>query len=85
MFGFKKDTSKVKVRTAKGGGPIRKVKFQIGVGTVLLVMSHLGLKDMLPPELVEPVARFSAEGISLLLVAVGYWTRPAPEDGVEVN
>lgn len=81
----KKDSSKLKVKTAKGGGPIRKVKFQIGVSTILFVMSQLGLQSVIPPDLYEPIARFTAEGIAVLIIAVGYWTAPGPDDGISTE
>ena len=80
----KQNKTKVVVKTAKGGGLIRKIKAQVSVGAVLFVMSQLGLQEHIPPELYEPVARFSTELIGLLLVAVGYWTAPGADDGVEV-
>lgn len=77
----KQNKSKVVVRTAKGGGLIRKLKAQVSVGAVLWVMSQLGLQERIPAELYEPVARFATEGVALLLLAVGYWTAPAEDDG----
>lgn len=80
---FKKgNKSKVVVKTAKGGGMIRKLKAQISVGTVLLVMGHLGLQDYIPEELYRPVAEFATELIGLVLILVGYYTTPGEDDGV---
>ena len=84
MFG-KKNKTKVKVKTAKGGGPIKKVKAVIGVGVVLSAMKWLGVDDMLPPELVKAVAEFGVELISLTVALVAYYVRPDEGDGVEVD
>lgn len=87
MFGLFRNQNKAKlvVKTAKGGGLIRKLQAQVSVGAVLFVMSQLGLQEHIPAELYEPVARFATEGVALLLLAVGYWTSPGENDGVTVE
>lgn len=80
-----KNKTKVKVKAAKGGGPIRKVKAVIGVGTILVLLKALGVDQHLPQELMEPLAEFTAELVALLLAAVAYYTRPAADDGVEIE
>lgn len=84
MFG-NKNKAKVKVKTAKGGGPIKKVKAVIGVGVVLSAMKWLGVDEMLPPDLVKHVAEFGVELISLTVALVAYYVRPGEDDGVEIE
>lgn len=82
---FSKNQTKIKVKTKKGRGPIRKVKAVIGVGAVLALLKALGVDQHVPEELMKPLAEFSAELVTLLLAAVAYFTRPSEDDGPEIE
>lgn len=93
MFGLgKNNEAKVKVKTAKGGGPIRKVKFAIGAGVVAsaispfltpLLESWLGY---VPDGLVEQIARWLVENYELISALIAaYAARPGVDDAVEIE
>lgn len=80
MFG-RKNKAKVKVRTAKGGGPIKKLKVAIGVGVVVSALKSI-FGDSIPEDLLNPLASFILESGDLLsALAAFYFTSPAEDDG----
>lgn len=79
MFGSGK--AKVKIKTAKGGGPIRKLKFAIGAGVIVSILKGL-FGDAIPADLLNPIARFLLESGDLLTALVAFYVaRPAMDDG----
>ena len=85
MFGRNKNKAKIKVKTAKGGGPIRKLKFMGGTAAVIAVLKWLGADAYIPPDLMEPLAKVGVELAGFIVLAVGYFTNPGANDGVKVE
>lgn len=94
MFGFggKKNKTKVVVKTAKGGGPIRKVKFAIGAGVLASLLApfvepfllrHLGY---VPDGFTTDAAQWLIENYEFLASCIAaYMARPDAGDGVIVE
>lgn len=84
MFG-NKQKAKVKVKTAKGGGPIRKLKVAVGVGVVVSLLKGL-FGDAIPQDLLNPLASFILESGDLISAWVAFYVaRPDVDDGVAVE
>ncbi len=68
MFGRNKDKAKVQVETAKGGGPIKRLRVMIGAGVVIGVIhaaeAYFGT-DFLPVEMEQETAELILNVIDL--------------------
>lgn len=89
LFGNGNDTTKVVVKTAKGGGPIRKVKMAISAGTLAVILSPilepLFLKFLghVPEGGVQRVAELLISNYEFVVtILTAYWTRPGANDGI---